>query len=131
MLAWRGLLRPRTAESGNSAQRLGDLWGETARRPKLPFRDFISEEVSRHMSDLRDDLDAVPSRLARCESRTVTCHNVCNELRTLVEPWLASFDAEVERVFEDRLSEELSSRFSTFLDDEGVNFADFVNALEE
>ena len=66
------------------------------------------------MSDLRDDLDAVPSRLARCESRTVTCHNVCNELRTLVGPLLASFDAEVERVFEERLREELSSRFFHF-----------------
>ena len=83
------------------------------------------------MSDLREDLDAVPSRLARCESRTVTCHKVCSELRTLVEPWIASFDAEVERVFEDRLSEELSSRFSTFLDDERVNFVEFVNALED
>ena len=83
------------------------------------------------MHDLRDNLDAVPSRLARCESRTVSCHNVCSELRTLIEPWLASFDAEVERVFEDRLSEALSSRVSAFLDDEGVNFVEFVNALED
>ena len=34
-------------------------------------------------------------------------------------------------MFEERLREELSSRFFTFLDDEGVNFVDFVNALEE
>ena len=54
------MLPPRAAELENSAQRLGELCGETPRRPKLPFRDFISEEVARHLHALRDDLDASP-----------------------------------------------------------------------
>ena len=34
-------------------------------------------------------------------------------------------------MFEERLRDELTARFSAFLDNEGVNFVDFVNDLEE
>ena len=77
------------------------------------------------------ELDAVQSRLVRCESRMMACQGVCNELRELTSPLSASMSAEVEHVFEERLRDELSARSSVFLDNEGVNFVDFVNDLEE
>ena len=52
------------------------------------------------------------------------------ELRERSIPSLTEFEAEVERLFEVRLQEELASRFSSVLIDERVNFADFVTDLE-
>ena len=70
------------------------------------------------------ELNAVQSRLVRCESRMMACQGVCNELRELTTQLLSSISVEVERVFEERLRDELSARFSVFLDSEGVNFVD-------
>ena len=52
------------------------------------------------------------------------------ELRERSGPSLTEFEAEVERLLEMRLQEELASRFSAVLIDERVNFADFVTDLE-
>ena len=86
----------------------------------------MCKEVAQYVSQLA----TVQSRIIGCERRLTTCQRVCQELRERSGPSLTDFEAEVERLFEVRLQEELASRFSSVLIDERVNFADFVADLE-
>ena len=142
--AWRGLPVLPTVELREAVQQPSTLGDAVPHPPDLSgahllgidtgttiqdaaaIWDFICKEVSHYVSQL----DTVQSRLIGCERRLTTCQRACMELRERSGPSLTEFETEVERLFEVRLQEELTSRFSVVLIDERVNFADFVNDLE-